>query len=293
MSATRRSLLFYTMDAERRFIRNFEQAPPGGPRTNQSMHITDYFNSFRHIGSRYFMVAGVAFLVFYVLLRKALSYRKIQLRFPRGKDYLREISYSLFTMCLFALVPLIFIKNKSVVIHTHWYTNIAQHGWFYFYMAFPLMFIIHDTYFYWMHRLMHHKRLFRIFHLVHHQSTNPSPWAAYAFHPFEAVVEVGIYPLLLFTIPIHFLHFYIFFLLSIIYNVYGHLGFELYPGGFSRHWFGRWINTSVNHNLHHQYFKGNYGLYFLFWDRIMGTLRKDYDEKFEEVRLREPLAISS
>jgi sterol desaturase/sphingolipid hydroxylase (fatty acid hydroxylase superfamily) len=49
---------------------------------------------------------------------------------------------------------------------------------------------------------------------------------------------------------------------------------------------GKWINTSVNHNQHHQYFKGNYGLYFLFWDRMMGTIRKDYDEKFDEVKNR-------
>jgi sterol desaturase/sphingolipid hydroxylase (fatty acid hydroxylase superfamily) len=42
----------------------------------------------------------------------------------------------------------------------------------------------------------------------------------------------------------------------------------------------------VNHNLHHQYFKGNYGLYFLFWDRMMGTIRNDYDERFEEVKSR-------
>lgn len=42
----------------------------------------------------------------------------------------------------------------------------------------------------------------------------------------------------------------------------------------------------INHNLHHQYFKGNYGLYFLFWDRMMGTIRSDYDERFEEVKGR-------
>ena len=55
------------------------------------------------------------------------------------------------------------------------------------------------------------------------------------------------------------------------------------PKGFSRHWFGRWINTSVSHNQHHQYFKGNYGLYFTFWDRLMGTIRTDYEQRFEEV----------
>jgi sterol desaturase/sphingolipid hydroxylase (fatty acid hydroxylase superfamily) len=99
-------------------------------------------------------------------------------------------------------------------------------------------------------------------------------------------VEVGIFVVFLFTIPVHRSHILIFFLLSIIYNIYGHLGWELYPKGFSKNWFGKWINTSVNHNQHHKYFKGNYGLYFLFWDRIMGTIRPDYDEAFEEVKNR-------
>jgi lathosterol oxidase len=100
-------------------------------------------------------------------------------------------------------------------------------------------------------------------------------------------VEIGIYPIFLFTIPIHYLHFIIFFLFSIIYNVYGHLGFELYPAGFNRTSIGKWINTSVSHNQHHQYFKGNYGLYFTFWDRMMGTLRTDYDQKFDQVTSRQ------
>ena len=41
-------------------------------------------------------------------------------------------------------------------------------------------------------------------------------------------------------------------------------------------YFGRWINTSVAHNLHHEHFEGNYGLYFLVWDRRIGTIREDY-----------------
>jgi len=153
-----------------------------------------------------------------------------------------------------------------------------------FWLAFPCMFIIHDAYFYWMHRVMHHPKLFKLFHVVHHKSTNPSPWAAYAFQPTEAIVEAGIFVVFVFIMPIMFWHLFFFFLFMIVYNVYGHLGYELYPKGFSKHWFGKWINTSVNHNQHHQYFKGNYGLYFLWWDRWMGTLREDYDVKFEEVK---------
>jgi len=95
---------------------------------------------------------------------------------------------------------------------------------------------------------------------------------------------VGIVVIFLFTFPITLYHLSFFFLFMIVYNIYGHLGWELYPRNFSRHWLGRWINTSINHNQHHQHFKGNYGLYFLFWDRWMGTIRPDYEQKFEEIK---------
>ncbi len=248
------------------------------------MNWPKYFFYIEKIGLRYFIIAGFAFIIFYFLLDKKIGYKKIQKKFPLHKDYAREIGYSIITICIFALVPLFILGIPSVKAHTFFYTDIHQHGWFYFFLAFPLMFIIHDAYFYWTHRLMHHKKLFRLFHLVHHHSTNPSPWAAYSFHPLEAVVEAGIFAVFLFTIPITPYHLGIFFFLMIVYNVYGHLGYELYPKGFSNHWFGKWINTSVNHNQHHQYFKGNYGLYFLWWDRWMHTIRPDYDEKFNAVK---------
>ncbi|HTL07820.1 MAG TPA: sterol desaturase family protein [Chitinophagaceae bacterium] len=250
------------------------------------MHWKDYFFFVENIGTRYFLLAALAFIVFYFLLRKRIAYKKIQPRFPRRKDYFREIAYSVCTIAIFGAVPMLLVKNQAVVIHTRYYRDIATYGWLYFFAAFPLLLIIHDTYFYWTHRLMHHKKLFRVFHLVHHHSTNPSPWAAYAFHPLEAVVEAGVFAVFLFAIPVHPLHFYIFFFFMIVYNVYGHLGYELYPRGFSRHWLGKWINTSVSHNQHHQFFKGNYGLYFTFWDRLMGTMRKDYEQQFEAVKAR-------
>ena len=259
------------------------------------MHWSTYFFYVEKIGTRYFAVAGLTFILFYLLIKKRISFKKIQQKFPRNKDYAREIIYSIVTICIFALVPLTILHIPAVKTHTFFYTDIQRYGWAYFFLAFPVMFIIHDSYFYWTHRLMHHKRLFKTFHLVHHYSTNPSPWAAYSFHPLEAVIEAGIFAMFLFTIPIHPLHLAIFFFMMIVYNVYGHLGYELYPKGFSKHWIGKWINTSVNHNQHHQYFKGNYSLYFLWWDRWMHTIRNDYDEKFNAVKnatkpeLKQPL----
>lgn len=243
-----------------------------------------YFDDVLLIGSRYLIIASIAFIIWYVLLRRMMASKKIQTKYPKFNDYAREIGFSITTVFIMSFIPATVFGSPELSKHTKFYMDINQHSMLYFIAAFPLMALMHDTYFYWMHRLMHHPRVFKLVHLIHHKSTNPSPFAAYAFHPLEAIVEAGIFLVFVFTIPVHLFHLLFFFLFMIVYNVYGHLGWELYPKGFSRHWLGKWINTSVNHNQHHQYFKGNYGLYFLFWDRMMGTIRKDYEERFEELK---------
>lgn len=102
----------------------------------------------------------------------------------------------------------------------------------------------------------------------------------------EGIVEAGIVIVIAFVMPFHVSALLAFLLFMIIYNVYGHLGFELYPHQFNRNKIGKWINTSVNHNQHHKHFHGNYGLYFLFWDRLMGTIRKDYDHAFDTATIK-------
>ena len=227
---------------------------------------------------RYFTFASFAFILFYVILKKPLWFRKIQKKMPKLHDYTRDFLWSVITVSIFAsVIYLTFVVFKPF---SNLYSDISEYSWGYYAFTWVWMICLHDTWFYWWHRAMHHPLLFKHVHLVHHKSTNPSPWTAYAFHPIEAVIEVGIQPLLAFTLPIHAPSLGFFFLFQIIYNIYGHLGFELYPKGFHKHWFGKWINTSVAHNLHHKKFDGNYSLYFLFWDRMMGTLRADYDKTY-------------
>ncbi len=231
---------------------------------------------------RYLVFGGLAFLFFYVLLKNRSLFVKIQKRWPSKADYAREILFSFTTFIIFGATILL-LKQPFFKPFTHIYTDINTYSQLYFWLVFPLMLIVHDAYFYWAHRLMHHPRLFSFFHVVHHKSTNPSPWASFAFQPTEAFVEAAIIFVFVFSFPIHFIHLFSFFIFMTVYNVYGHLGFEIFPNGFNRHWFFKWFNTSVNHNMHHQYFKGNYGLYFTWWDRLMNTLHKDYDTRFEEV----------
>lgn len=243
-------------------------------------------NTITIVSSRYFIIAGIAFVCWYVLFKKKIAYKKIQLRFPANKDYAREILSSLCTMVIFSTVTFILLGNTAIRQHTTYYRDLNQHSTLYFWLAFPLMLLVHDTYFYWTHRLMHHPKLFPLFHLLHHRSTNPSPWTSFAFHPLEALVEIGVLAVFLFTIPISKFHLLFFFLFMMLYNVYGHLGWELFPKNFQRSAVGKWMNTSVNHNQHHQFFKGNYGLYFLWWDRWMKTIRPDYDAYFDGVKER-------
>ncbi len=244
-----------------------------------------WFFVYVSIFARYLIVAGIAFLIFYVFFKDRWSLVKIQERFPKKKDYIREVLYSISSVAIFASTAWILLASP-VAEYTQIYFDFEERGGGYYGLSLVLMFVLHDTWFYWTHRIMHHPKLFKITHLVHHKSVNPSPWAAYSFHPIEGVIEAGILWLIAFLIPVHITALSFFFLFSIAYNVIGHLGYEIYPKGTNKHWLGKWLNTSTNHNMHHKFGRGNYGLYFTFWDHIMGTTHPKYHEVFEEITSR-------
>ncbi len=236
---------------------------------------------------RYLILAGVAFLLYYVFLRKKWNFKKIQKKFPGKKDYILEVLYSLITFIVFGLIGS-FVFFTDFKQYTKVYDNVDDFGTWYFVLSIVIMIFIHDTYFYWTHRLMHHKYFFKHFHKVHHLFHNPSPWAAFAFHPLEAIIEASIIFVIVFIIPAHPMAVLTFLIVMTIYSVYGHLGYELYPKFFYKNWFGKWINTSVNHNLHHQSGRNNYGIYFTFWDKIMNSVSQDYEFTFDQVKNRKP-----
>lgn len=233
----------------------------------------------------FLIAAGVVWLFFYVLRAKRWSSRKIIDGFPSSRAVARDVCLSLMTCGIYGIVGV--VSWTFIVKHwTHLYFRIAAYGWSWFIISIALTIIVHDTYFYWTHRLMHLPRLFPWFHRLHHRSTNPTPWTAYAFDPLEAFVQAGIYPLVLVLYPIHPLAFFLFMLWQLSFNVLGHSGFEFYPAWFLDSWLGKIFNTSTNHAMHHQYFKGNYGLYFNVWDRLMNTNHINYERRFKEVTAR-------
>ena len=137
---------------------------------------------------------------------------------------------------------------------------------------------------------MHHRRLFPLFHRVHHLSVNPSPWAAYSFAPAEAVVEAGIFPVVALVMPIHPAAFGLTMLWQILFNVAGHTGFEFHPRWLMKTPLRFILNTPTNHVMHHEKMRGNYGLYFNVWDRLMGTNHPEYESRFTEATSRPVVA---
>ena len=232
-----------------------------------------------HFGMRYLAVA-VAFSLLWLWWRQRPgSCKPLQSKPVAGSQIRREMLTTVVALfVLGSVLPILFYVGFWR--HTKVYHDIGRYGWGYLVLSIFLMMLIQDTWFYWTHRLMHHRLLFRLFHRTHHRSTNTNPWSTYTIAPLEAVVNSGAMVLILLLIPANGIALLIFSWLNITSAVYSHLGYELYPRGMGQHWLGRWINTSVAHNTHHAHIRYNYGWYFLFWDRAMGTLDPDYAARF-------------
>lgn len=232
---------------------------------------------------RYFTLAGIPFALFYLLMPDKLGKFKIQQKLATKKDFIREVWHSLQSTLVFSMIAvgLVFTPLQQ---YTRIYTHINDFPLWYVAVALLLSLIIHDTYFYWMHRLLHHKKLFKLAHLVHHKSTNPSPWTSYSFHILEAITEGLVLVPIVVLIPMHPLTILLFTITGFIINVYGHLGYEIMPQSFRSTWAFEILNSSVHHNMHHSKFKGNYGLYLRIWDRVMGTEHPDYVKEYDRLQ---------
>jgi Delta7-sterol 5-desaturase len=234
---------------------------------------------------RYFVVAGTAFLVFWVWQRERFEPRLIfGKRAPASKMW-RDVGWSISTVLIFSMCGVgVYFGGKAGIFRR--YDDPAAYGWWWLALSIPVLIVLQDTYFYFTHRAMHHPLLYRWVHRTHHVSTTTSPWTAYAFSPFEALVHAAFVPLVWLVLPLNEIAVFVFLLFMMVRNVLGHLSIELFPSGFSKSRVWGWSTTTTHHAQHHQHFRANYGLYFTFWDRLLGTTHERYDEAFEAVSKR-------
>jgi lathosterol oxidase len=235
------------------------------------------FNLVMDVGRYVVAAAGLA-LILKLFWNAGLGRRKIQARSASRADVSREIRTSLRTAVIFSLNGAAIVFGAINGVFTI-YTDFSTAGIGYLALSVAAIIVAHDAYFYWTHRLMHHPRLYRYFHRTHHRSVTPTPFAAYAFDVPEALLMAAFTPLWLLFVPMHALGLFLFMAFMIVRNVMGHAGVELMPRTLAdSRWFG-WINATTHHDLHHSSFHYNYGLYFTWWDRLMGTEHPAYREQ--------------
>lgn len=185
----------------------------------------------------------------------------------------REIGWSLLSAVIYGLPAGVIAWGWQERGWTRIYVDPAAYPWWWMPLSFVVCLILHDSWFYWTHRLMHRPALFRWLHAVHHASRPPTAWAAMSFHPWEALTGAVVVPVLVMLLPLHVGVVLAVLLTMTVMGVTNHMGWELFPARLVHGRAGRWLITATHHQLHHDRYDGNYGLYFRIWDRLCGTDR--------------------
>jgi Delta7-sterol 5-desaturase len=234
---------------------------------------------------RYLVAASITFAIVWLMRQTSLRSRKIQKREASAADIRRELLQSLQSALVYTVGAAFLVWGKQ---NGGFYDFFQKSfGWTRDLILVASIIAAHDTYFYWVHRAMHHPVLFKHFHHAHHRSVTPSPWAAYSFAVPEAFVMFLFVPLWQFFVPTPGWVFFVWINFQIIRNAMGHAGVELMPRWWLSTPLTSWINTTTHHDLHHNGgFNKNYGLYFTWWDRVMGTEHRDYHARFAKIVAR-------
>jgi lathosterol oxidase len=166
------------------------------------------------------------------------------------------------------------------------YTDVNDYGWVYTILSVPLLMVLFDAWYYFLHRAMHkYPRIYINVHAIHHSSTRPTFLTAYQMSPLEHMIIWVFFSAVIAVVPLHPGAILCFAILGNIKSFLGHCGYEAYPRIFMSRWLS-WISVSTHHDLHHTAYRCNYSYFFTYWDRLLGTLHPQYVEKYEAARAR-------
>jgi 4-alpha-methyl-delta7-sterol-4alpha-methyl oxidase len=234
------------------------------------------------------LVAMAAFTVFAGVLTwiaaaepAALRRHRIQRRRPRAQDLVGPSIRSFLRNNVWNLVGFVAIwplLRPISAIHAGplppWWLVAGQVVFFIY---------LDDFLYYWFHRGMHTRWLYKRVHGWHHRIVTPWAVTGNYMHPVEfaltgAVALVG--PLL---VGAHVVTLWIWLAFRQWEAAEGHCGYDL-----------PWTPThllpfndgAVHHDVHHERVKGNYAGFLPLWDRVFGTFARGYGEELAARRRR-------
>jgi ring-1,2-phenylacetyl-CoA epoxidase subunit PaaE len=234
---------------------------------------------------------GLVYLIIWVIFAKRLAKYKIQSSRRAGFSQIKDETINTIIVIVvngFFTGFILYLANNG---YTQFYTETGKYGiWYEIFSAFVLL-LIGDAWFYWMHRLLHHPKIYKYIHAVHHKSLDTNPFTVNSFHVLEGfLLTIYIIPALM-IMPVSLLALGVNQVLGMYNNIKSHLGYEFYPKFFDKIFPLNMLVNSTNHNLHHTRYNGNYGLFFRHWDIINGTEIKETQDIFKSIHDRDPKNI--
>ncbi len=153
--------------------------------------------------------------------------------------------------------------------------------WAWFVVLLLIMPVIHSTHFYFTHRMLHWRPLYKSIHRIHHYNIEVGPFSGLAMHP----VELAIYfstVCVQWVLALHPL------------NALYQLQFAVFNAAMSHTGYEKILLTddvgvesnSYFHYLHHKYFECNYGGTIAPMDQLFGTFHDGSLEAQERMQKR-------
>ncbi|MBD3887174.1 sterol desaturase family protein [Phormidium tenue FACHB-886] len=239
---------------------------------------------FQSLVSQLFVIT-IAYLLVWRFFAPQFKRFRIQQVKRAGSTQIREEIKNSIIVIMGGIVTTPIILILQQLGYTKIYIDINQYGVGYLIFNTLLLWLIGDAWFYFAHRLLHHPKIYKYIHAVHHQSLDTTPYTALSFHFLEPLVLSGWMYIVIFTFPVSILAIGINQVVGLFNNIKSHLGYEFYPKFFDKSPL-KYLVTSTNHNQHHTQYNGNYGLSLRVWDLAFGTEFDDYDRVVSHVKNR-------
>lgn len=235
-----------------------------------------------------FVVIFIRYVVFsggyHYLLRRRLRdrfrHRIFHYEVGAGAQVQKEIARSAGVSLIFAAFGILLLYLWQAG-HTRLYMELSERGDYFWLVAGPVLFLLaQETYYYWIHRWMHRPGVYERVHRWHHESIETTAWTAFSFHPIEAVLQAAFLPLAALLIPMHTLAFLTLLAVMTLSATINHAGIEVFPARWADIPLLRGLIGATHHDVHHKQARYNFGLYFTFWDKWMGTESPGFRKKF-------------
>jgi sterol desaturase/sphingolipid hydroxylase (fatty acid hydroxylase superfamily) len=242
--------------------------PPIGPIIADLAFVTLVLTA--AIAARYLAIAWVVHRLIWRRKDGRVPGRRLNRDRPRPATIRHELKLSLLSSWIYALPAAVVLeawKHGGTMV----YLDVGKYGVAYLFVSGAIYLLVQDTYYYWLHRLMHVKPLFAFMHAGHHRSRQPTAYASFSFDWAEAALSAWLLPAMTFFVPIHPIVIVVLLTVMTLAAVLNHAGAEVLPDWLVHSWLGGWLISASHHSLHHTHYGANYGLYFRFWDRALGT----------------------